>query len=96
MKTSVKIHKVFEPENKIRAVASITLDDMFVVHGVRLVQSGNSKFITMPCDVWQNKQGETMRKDVFHPISTEARKQLEDAVFNEYDRLLSEKSTPQK
>lgn len=95
MKTTVKIRKVFDAaDSKIKAVASITLDDLFVVHGVKLIETDKGRFCAMPNENWQNAQGENMRKDIFHPISQDARKQLEKDVFEAYEGYLT-KSEPE-
>jgi len=97
VKTTVKIRKAFEAaDSKIKAIASITLDDLFVVHGVKLIETDKGRFLAMPSENWQNAQGENMRKDVFHPISQDARKQLEKAVFEAYEGYLAKsKSEPE-
>lgn len=91
MTTIVKIRKVFDATvSKVKAIASITLDDMYVVHGVKLIETDNCRFLAMPSECWHNNQGENMRYDVFHPISQDARKQLEKVVIEAYEEYLAE------
>ncbi len=80
--TNVQINKV-ESDSKLKAVSSITFDDLFVVHGVKIVEGENGLFIAMP----SRKLKDGTYKDVFHPISKDARKIIEDAVLQEYNKI---------
>ena len=94
MKATVKIRKIFNtPESKIKAIASVILEDLFVVHGVKVIETGESRFLAMPKENRSSVQGENMRRDIFHPISSDARKALEKAVFDAYEGYLSQHSS---
>lgn len=91
MKTTVKIRKVFDcPDSKIKAIASVTLDDLFVVHGVKVIEADKGRFLSMPSENRTNAQDESTRRDIFHPITPDARKQLEQAVYGAYEAALTE------
>lgn len=80
--TDIRIRKV-ENQNRLRAVASVTIDDAFVVHEIRIIEGENGVFIAMPSR--KNKFG--VFKDIAHPINTEARSEMEKAVLDEYNNL---------
>lgn len=69
--------------NKVKAICSVTLDDEFVVHGIRLIDGDNGMFVAMP----SRKLPSGIFKDIAHPINPDMRGKLQDAVMNEYNRL---------
>ncbi|MHB8758281.1 MAG: septation regulator SpoVG [Bacillota bacterium] len=77
--TDVRVRKVL-PDGKMKAIASVTLDDEFVVHDVRVVQGQNGLFIAMP----SRKTPEGTFRDVAHPITAEVREMIQDAVIRAY------------
>ena len=84
MTFSVKIHNVIENGKPLKAVASVTMDGMFAVHNVRVIKSEKGMFIGMPYETYKDKDGKDTRRDVFHPINSEARKAMEEAVIAAY------------
>ncbi len=70
--TNVRIKKL-ETEGSLKAYASVTFDDLFVVHNIKLIEGSNGLFIAMPSR--KIKSGEY--KDVAHPINTEFRDKIE-------------------
>lgn len=78
--TDVRIKKV-EGQNRLKAIASITIDEVFVVHELRIIQGENGPFVAMPSK--KNKQGEF--KDLAHPINTEVRREIEAIVLEAYN-----------
>ena len=85
--TDVRIRKVSD-EGKMKAVVSITFDDEFVVHDIKIIEGQNGLFVAMP----SKKMGEGDFRDIAHPLKTDARNKIKDAIFAAYDVLLSEKS----
>jgi stage V sporulation protein G len=87
MNFNVKVRKIIENDSPLKAVCSVTLDSMFCVHNVRVIKTASGKLITaMPCETYTDKStGNTVRKDLFHPVTNEARKAFEDAVLTAYD-----------
>lgn len=79
--TDVRIKKV-EGQNRLKAIASITIDEVFVVHELRVIQGENGLFVAMPSK--KNKQGEF--KDLAHPINTDVRREIEAIVLEAYDK----------
>lgn len=74
--------KLLEPENKIKAVAAITIDGCFVVHDIKVIQGTASLFITMP----GRKTAEGKYKDVAHPIDTPTREMISATVLDAYEK----------
>lgn len=79
--TNVKITKV-ESSTKVKGIASITIDDSFVVHDIKILESEKGLFVAMPSR--RTPAGEF--KDIAHPINAEAREIIQKAVLNEYEK----------
>ena len=81
--TDVRIRR-FNQEGKMRAIVSVTLNDQFVVHDVRVIEGNNGYFVAMPSKRTPN--GEF--KDIAHPINTDARQEIQQAILDAYFREL--------
>lgn len=77
--TDVRIRKI-NNEGNVKAVASITLDNEFVVHEIRLIEGSRGLFLGMPNK--KNQQGEF--KDIAHPISSKMREKILKEVLDKY------------
>lgn len=80
--TDVRIRKI-AADGKLKAVVSVTFDDEFVVHDIKIIEGQNRLFIAMP----SKKMGETDFRDIAHPIVSEARNKIRDVIFAEYEKL---------
>lgn len=80
--TDVRLRKVGE-EGKLKAIASVTFDDEFVVHDIKVIDGQNGLFIAMP----SRKIGNGEFRDVAHPLSSETRNRIRDAIFAEYEKM---------
>lgn len=80
--TDVRLRKVGE-EGKLKAIASVTFDDEFVVHDIKVIDGQNGLFIAMP----SRKIGNGEFRDVAHPLSSETRNRIRDAIFAEYENM---------
>ncbi len=78
--TDVKVRRI-NSESKMKAVVSITIDDMFVVHDIKIIDGVNGLFVAMP----SRKIGESDYRDIAHPINSETRNYLQDVIFKAYD-----------
>ena len=78
--TDVRIRKV-EKEGKMKAVVSITIDDEFVVHDIKVIEGEKGLFIAMP----SRKAADGEYRDIAHPINSETRQMLSDAVLKAYN-----------
>jgi len=79
--TNVRIKKIHGDTN-IKAFASVTLDDAFVIHDIRIVEGKNGLFVSMP----SKKVGDKYR-DISHPITADSRSALIETVLGEYRQL---------
>lgn len=80
--TDVRIRKITD-EGKMKAVVSVTFDDEFVVHDIKIIDGQNGLFIAMP----SRKVGEGDFRDIAHPLQSETRNKIKDAIFAEYEKL---------
>lgn len=78
--TDVRLRRVTS-EGKMRAIASITFDDEFVVHDVRIIDGNNGLFVAMPSK--RTADGEF--RDIAHPINSKTREKIQEAVLKEYE-----------
>ena len=76
-------NKKIEAEGRVKALASITIDDDFVIHEIRVVEGHDKTFVSMPSK--RNANGEF--KDIAHPINNKTRTQIEEIVLNKYREL---------
>lgn len=82
--TDVRIRKI-NTEGRMKAIVSITLDDEFVIHDVRIVDGNNGLFVAMP----SRKTPEGEFRDIAHPINSETRERLQSAVLEAYERQVA-------
>lgn len=87
--TDVRIRKVTD-EGRMKAIVSVTFDDEFVVHDIKIIDGQNGLFIAMPS---RRMSGGEFR-DVAHPILPETRKMVKDAILSEYEKILQEPDQP--
>lgn len=80
--TDIRVHKI-ESEGKLRAVASVTFDDVFVVHDIKIIEGAGGLFIAMPA----RKTAGGELKDVAHPIVTSLRTEMSEKILEAYARL---------
>ncbi len=85
--TDVRLRKV-NSENRMKAVASVTFDNEFVIHDIKVIESQNGLFIAMPSK--KTPTGEF--KDIAHPINQETREKIEKAIFDEYNSVEAEET----
>lgn len=78
--TELRIRKV-EGEGKLRAYVTVTFDNCFVVHNVKVIEGKSGLFIAMP----SRKTANGEYKDVAHPISPEFRNELQNKILDEYN-----------
>ena len=86
--TDVRVRLVKKDDSKLKAVASITFDDCFVVHDIKIVEGSEGYFIAMP----SRKTADGEYKDIAHPIKTDMREDIKNIVLNAFDE---EKAKPQ-
>ncbi len=82
--TDVRVRKVTE-EGKMKAIVSVTFDDEFVVHDIKIIDGQNGHFIAMP----SRKMADGEFRDIAHPINATTRQKIQEAVFEEYEKSLA-------
>lgn len=78
--TDVRLKKV-NTEGKMKAIASITIDDAFVVRDIRVIEGQNGLFVAMP----SRKTPDGEFRDIAHPITQDARELIQTAILKEYE-----------
>ncbi len=85
--TSIKVRKIM-PEGRLRGIISVTFDDAFAVHDIKVVQGDDRLFVAMP----SRRDEAGAFRDIAHPISSEAREKMEGEILSAYYRALGEAS----
>ncbi|MDU2655693.1 MAG: septation regulator SpoVG [Clostridium perfringens] len=80
--TDVRIRKI-SAEGKMKAIVSVTFENQFVVHDIKVIEGQNGLFIAMP----RRKTPDGEFKDIAHPINTETREQIQKAILDEYEKV---------
>jgi stage V sporulation protein G len=83
--TDVRVRKV-NSEGKMKAVVSVTFDNQFVVHDIKVIDGQNGTFIAMPSR--RTPDGEF--KDIAHPINSETREMIQKAILEEFEKAVAE------
>lgn len=78
--TVIKIRKFKDTQTRLLGVADITLDDMIVIHDIKILKSSEGMFLAMPSRILKNNTF----KDVVHPINKEVRAVFERLIFDAY------------
>ena len=87
--TSVDVRRV-QSENRMKAIATITIDDAFAIHDIKVIEPADEKpFIAMPSR--KTPKGEW--RDIAHPINSETRAIIENAILEKYYNLPVENTT---
>ena len=81
--TDIRIRKV-EKEGKMKAVVSITIEDQFFVHDIKIIEGEKGLFIAMP----SRKAADGEYPDIAHPINSETRTRLQEMILTKYKELL--------
>lgn len=83
--TDVRIRKV-EKESKMKAVVSITIENAFVVHDIKVIEGDKGLFIAMP----SRKAGDGEYRDIAHPINAETRETIQNLILEKYREMIAE------
>lgn len=91
MRIHASINRMVNKEDSaIKAYASVTMDGMFAVHGIKVCEGEKGRFVSMPSTQYTDRDGNKQYQDIFHPISKGARNALNQAVLNAYDLKLQQ------
>ena len=83
--TDVRVRKITK-EGKMKAVVSITLDDEFVVHDIKVIEGEKGLFIAMP----SKKAADGEYRDIAHPINSATRDSIQQIILEKYEAALAE------
>ena len=83
--TDVRVRKVAK-EGKMKAIVSITLDNEFVVHDIKVIEGEKGVFIAMP----SRKAADGEYRDIAHPINSETRDRIQNIILTKYEAALLE------
>ena len=83
--TDVRVRKVAK-EGKLKAVISITMDEEFVVHDIKVIEGEKGLFIAMP----SKKAVDGEYRDIAHPINSETREKIQSIILENYEKVLEE------
>ena len=83
--TDVRVRKVAK-EGKLKAVVSITIDDEFVVHDIKVIEGEKGMFIAMP----SKKAMDGEYRDIAHPINSNTRERIQSMILEKYEQALSQ------
>ncbi len=78
--TDVRVRKI-EKEGKLKAIVSITLDNEFVIHDIKVIEGEKGLFIAMP----SRKAADGEYRDIAHPINSETRDMIQTMILNKYE-----------
>ena len=78
--TDIRVRKISK-EGKMKAVVSITIDDEFVVHDIKVIEGEKGLFIAMP----SRKASDGEYRDIAHPINSETRERIQKMILEQYE-----------
>lgn len=82
--TDVRIRKV-EKEGKLKAIVSITIDEEFVVHDIKVIEGEKGLFVAMP----SRKASDGEYRDIAHPINSDTRDRIQNLILTHYQESIS-------
>lgn len=86
--SDIRIRKVMQ-DGRLKAVVSMTVDNAIAVHDIKIVQGDERVFVAMP-----SRRDETgIFRDIIHPISPEARGEIEESIISAYEQYVSDRET---
>ena len=83
--TDVRVRKITK-EGKMRAIVSITIDDEFVIHDIKVIEGEKGLFIAMP----SKKATDGEYRDIAHPINSGTRENIQKIILEKYEQALLE------
>lgn len=95
MKIAVRIDRLIQNGN-LKAIASVSLDGMFVVKGLKVMDSKKGLFVSMPQEIVPGKDGQKQYSNTFFPLTNSAKNQLETAVLDAYKLRMDPNYVPRQ
>ena len=81
--TDVRVRKIAK-DGKMKAIVSVTFDNEFVVHDIKVIEGEKGLFIAMP----SRKTADGEYRDIAHPINSDTRQHLQEMILNEYEKAI--------
>ncbi len=81
--TDVRVRKIAK-DGKMKAIVSVTFDDEFVVHDIKVIEGDKGLFIAMP----SRKTADGEYRDIAHPINSDTRQQMQEMILDEYEKAI--------
>ena len=88
--TEVKVFPLRKPDDKLKAFATLVFDGCFVIRDLKVINGNSGLFVAMP----SRKLGDGTYEDIVHPINSETRQKIEQAVREEYERVKEQRGRP--
>ena len=85
--TDVRVRKVTK-EGKMKAVVSITIDEEFVVHDIKVIEGEKGMFIAMP----SRKASDGEYRDIAHPINSETRERIQSLILKKFEEVMAQEA----
>ncbi len=85
--TDIRVRKIAS-DGKMKAIVSVTLDNMLVIHDIKVIEGVEKMFVAMP----SRKNAEGEYKDIVHPITSQLRETLQTAILQKYEEALKDQS----
>ncbi len=85
--TDIRVRKIAS-DGKMKAIVSVTLDNMLVIHDIKVIEGVEKMFVAMP----SRKNAEGEYKDIVHPITSQLRETLQAAILAKYEEALKEQA----
>ena len=82
--TDVRVRKIAK-EGKMKAVVSVTIDDEFVVHDIKVIEGEKGLFIAMP----SRKATDGEYRDIAHPINSVTRERIQNIILDKYQEVMA-------
>ena len=95
MKIEARIDRLIQNGN-LKAIASVSLDGMFVVKGLKVMDSKKGLFVSMPQEIVPGKDGQKQYSNIFFPLNNSAKSQLETAVLDAYKLRMDPNYVPRQ
>ena len=81
--TDVRVRKIAK-DGKMKAIVSVTFDNEFVVHDIKVIEGEKGLFIAMP----SRKTADGEYRDIAHPINSDTRQQMQEMILDEYEKAI--------
>lgn len=77
---NVKVKKIEKENSRLKGIASVLIDDSYMIHGIKIIEGDKGLFIAMP----NKKMATGEYRDIAHPVNSKVRGFFENAILNEY------------